>query len=499
MTTALFSPYCYKEHQTSDYLSKTFESNVLHTPADTRRRTVSQENYLRHRYNEPEQFKTPWGRKYSYGGMGVVQLPNEIRLKGEPPLVMQKGTHHYGSGICLSPRGIPVQQFYSLTPTKKSYTRSTDELIQSPNKIDLSKQQIESKFPAEHPYTSHISSANIFPSFGSVTENKSQKNAEREENSYNPILKNASPLSAEEPAAPYDVELISKARGSFGRHEVLRIPLNTQRKPMTWPGGPSYYQIVKGGNREKQVYYPTPTRLINESTVGLSDETVKVLKDLHLSRWETTYQKAYNKTPVKYINLDSEETLKLITSGPNARVPKSLMTDAFNPTENARTVEEISEETDWQKRIVHFENINTDKEHNTAEDENEEEEEEEAEENEEEKQKKKEEAKIEKSMRTFPRPAIKLTRPFTTLDTSRTPNNEKENTNRPVKSAFVRSTDSSDLNTVKQSWSKSDFTRKFNSRYYNDDYTDLYERRFGYNPRRSFVPEAGNAPSYVFH
>ena len=43
--------------------------------------------------------RTTWGRRESYGGMGVVEVNNEPYKNN-----VQKGTHHYGSGTCPIPR-----------------------------------------------------------------------------------------------------------------------------------------------------------------------------------------------------------------------------------------------------------------------------------------------------------------------------------------------------------------------------------------------------------
>lgn len=96
-------------------------------------------------------------------------------------------------------------------------------------------EQIEQKFPAEHPYASHISRTDMFPS---TTPPKSPINtAEDKEN-------NATVLLADCPASAPDPTVISKSRGAPYRHELISIPLDSKRKPMTWPNGPTYFQVM---------------------------------------------------------------------------------------------------------------------------------------------------------------------------------------------------------------------------------------------------------------
>ena len=48
--------------------------------------------------------KVPWGRSRSYAGDGPICLPTEYRPKCEPPPVLQKTHHHFGSGLFPYPR-----------------------------------------------------------------------------------------------------------------------------------------------------------------------------------------------------------------------------------------------------------------------------------------------------------------------------------------------------------------------------------------------------------
>ena len=102
--------------------------------------------------------------------------------------------------------------------------------ISSPNKVDLTSQQIERKFPAEHPYASHISRTNLYPSYDSP------------QAAYNEINR-VPTLPAEAPASAPETTVLQKIKGSGARHEIVSLPLDSQRRPMTWPQGPTYFQV----------------------------------------------------------------------------------------------------------------------------------------------------------------------------------------------------------------------------------------------------------------
>ena len=98
--------------------------------------------------------------------------------------------------------------------------------IESPNKTDLSKHQIDLKFPANHPYHSHIPSKDLFPSNNPI-DRESPGNC----------------LGATQPASAPALTVLEKTRGNGKRHEQLTIPLNSKRQPMAWPKGPTYFQV----------------------------------------------------------------------------------------------------------------------------------------------------------------------------------------------------------------------------------------------------------------
>lgn len=63
--------------------------------------SIRYNSYIR---NEAPQVKCPWGRARSYAGDAPVQLPLENRPKCEPPTLLQKSHHHFGSGAHSHPR-----------------------------------------------------------------------------------------------------------------------------------------------------------------------------------------------------------------------------------------------------------------------------------------------------------------------------------------------------------------------------------------------------------
>jgi len=255
------------------YLSKTFQSNLLFSPGDTTRRTVSTENYIRQvskDYHKNSQ--TPWGRKDSYGAR------NFIHVKGTPTandmVIVAKGSKHFGSGLNgVPPRGILANQQYQVTPSMKSRLRPNDELIPAPGKVDLHREIIDKRFPIHHPFKSHIAKSELLPSMlprqVPVTENAAEQ--------FNYIHPADSPASAPE------ANIMFKTRGGPYRHEQISIPFDTQRKPMTWPQAQRYK--MPGNQLEP---------LENLPSTEVSEETLKILGEANKSLLVSIYQKDFN-------------------------------------------------------------------------------------------------------------------------------------------------------------------------------------------------------------
>ena len=78
--------------------------------------------------------------------------------------------------------------------------------------ISSSEIMINKDFPADHPYSSHISRYAVFPTFQSPEDAKRGVQARREQ-----------PINAEMPATAYDVQIIHKTKGIPNLTSKLRI------------------------------------------------------------------------------------------------------------------------------------------------------------------------------------------------------------------------------------------------------------------------------------
>ena len=99
--------------------------------------------------------------------------------------------------------------------------------IPPPTKLDLTSHQVERRYPVDHPQTSHIPKTDLLPS-STPNEDVSVQN----DDDY--IHPADSPASAPQPY------IHSKTRGAPYRHELINIPLDSKRKPMTWPQAQNY-------------------------------------------------------------------------------------------------------------------------------------------------------------------------------------------------------------------------------------------------------------------
>lgn len=279
---------------TNKYLSKTFQSSFLHTPSQTTRRTISSENYLREIVKDFDKPNHQWGRKDSYRGRSF------IHLKGTPTghdmVIVAKGAKHFGSRMSTTTRGAQVQQLYSITPDIKSKTRSNDELIPSPTKIDLQTHIIDKKYPSEHLFKSHIPKDDVFPDTLNNTHTEKDPNV----NYIHP---------ADSPAKAPDQIIYSKCLGSPYRHEGISIPLDSQRKPMTWPQGP-FYQLPQATEKRAQEWYPTPKIQYPKSEpASISKSTFNVLKEVNDSLWKSVYQKDFSGRAKSAVELTKDKNL----------------------------------------------------------------------------------------------------------------------------------------------------------------------------------------------
>ncbi|XP_062393587.1 sperm-associated microtubule inner protein 4 isoform X2 [Sardina pilchardus] len=117
------------------------------------------------------------------------------------PLAIIKGHRHFGYAGDVAPDNVSIQQYYDLTPMKRSFLRATDQL----------ERMIKVSVPREHPYQSHISHYTLFPV---------------------PNTHTHSPLP---PPTPPHCVVLSKTKGSPYRHEIVMVPMSTERKRLCWP------------------------------------------------------------------------------------------------------------------------------------------------------------------------------------------------------------------------------------------------------------------------
>ncbi|KAJ1100363.1 hypothetical protein NDU88_005449 [Pleurodeles waltl] len=282
-------PYYYREREGADTLSRTLQSTELLTPLDLPPRpTVSPERYGEYLQNTPANPRLPWGREREYGGIGTVSLPDDHRPKREPPPAVAKGHKHYGYGgdPCLG--GTPVEAYYDLTQLKRSAVRPSDDLLPKPPDASMTVNQIYQKFPAEHPYQSHISKYAMFPSYRSPDDPDTGVRAS-----------SAPPLHPHTPASSYDAVVLRKTSGNPCRHEVIKIPFDSLRKSLHWPGQHGYFHIPKFDKGNQQIYYPKPPKTVLPNATlrpweeTLSQRSVNAMRNMEKSQWLTTYNQSF--------------------------------------------------------------------------------------------------------------------------------------------------------------------------------------------------------------
>ncbi|XP_071789346.1 uncharacterized protein [Asterias amurensis] len=292
----------YKEHQGNDHLSRNFQSSELFTPyLVPQRPTVSSNRYKHHRDALEKTPKIPWGTAREYGGEGPVNLPEEHRPKNEPPPAVEKGHRHYGTGTDPYPRGLPVEQYYDLTLLKRSNTRSNDQLLPRPTEVDMTKIQIDKAFPAEHPYSSHMSRFAMFPSFSNTPDD--YKTGE--------VAKSAGTLHPQMPASAYDVTINHKSKGTGDRYETQDLPLDSHKRPLSWPGD-VFFQNRKTPTGGQQTFYPIPPKAVLPSHAprhldfSIHPRTANALRNVERSQWVTTYSKNFTGYgPANALRLDN--------------------------------------------------------------------------------------------------------------------------------------------------------------------------------------------------
>ncbi|XP_048378387.1 uncharacterized protein C7orf31 [Stegostoma tigrinum] len=301
--------YYYRQTEGHNILRPTFQSNMQITPTQFDRPTVSAGRYDQYLETAPKAPRTPWGIEREYGGTGVMDLPDNLKTKTEPPLLMRKGHRHFGFGGYLLPGDVLIDQYYDLTQLKKSQLRATDQLIPSSAELALAQKQIRLPFPAEHPYFSHISKFAVFPDFISASDPHTGTRAGQ-------LL----PINPDMPAKSYDVTVAKKIKGSPYRIESQEVPIVP--KGLAWPGQEGFTHYPKSEKDRKQAIYPTPPKLIapnkTESILehAVSERTANILKNIEKSHWLSSYKRDFTGSgPMNPLQLDDyhEKTIAKMT------------------------------------------------------------------------------------------------------------------------------------------------------------------------------------------
>ncbi|XP_019741884.1 uncharacterized protein spmip4 isoform X1 [Hippocampus comes] len=169
--------------------------------------------------------------------------------------------------------------------TKKSDAPLSDQLVPNPTDVNVVEKAAKTAIPREHPYASHISRFEMFPSFRSSGDHRA---------GFRPALfPFISPIV---PTTP-KVTVLSKTKGGPYRHEILEIP--TRAKTAKWPGEISYTDRPKPVRGVRHALYAAPTRAvlpnpkICDGDLTASDWTSNMLRSMDRMHWITSYQMHY--------------------------------------------------------------------------------------------------------------------------------------------------------------------------------------------------------------
>uniref|UniRef100_A0A8C3VKT2 Sperm microtubule inner protein 4 n=1 Tax=Catagonus wagneri TaxID=51154 RepID=A0A8C3VKT2_9CETA len=274
-------PYCCRELEGADMSSDTFYSNELHTPLQTVARPTASEDRYQELRESLQGCRLPWGAERKYGGMIPISLPEEHRLRREPPRIMGHGHQHYRFGGETWPRKLPIEQFYYLSQNKKSDVYGNNSLLPKPPNSTVG--EICSLYPIEHPYHTHISRGAMFPTFTSPKDVYTSVKARAQQ-----------PFPPTVPTKAYDTTVL-KTRGNPYRYELLDFPMDSKKKALVWPGQGVYYDFPKCVEKNKPVFYPKPPKTfapnssLNSWDPSNSLKEANIQRNLERSHWITSY------------------------------------------------------------------------------------------------------------------------------------------------------------------------------------------------------------------
>ncbi|XP_028836878.1 uncharacterized protein C7orf31 homolog isoform X2 [Denticeps clupeoides] len=192
-----------------------------------------------------------------------------------PPAVI-KGHRHFSFGGAALPENVTINQYYDLTDTKRSNLRLNDQLIPKPTDINLGGMLAGDKRPL------------------------------------NPLIPTNAP----------EVILLNKTKGCPYRHEIVKVPMETERKGMSWPGQHGFLDYPKPTNGVSQGFYPKPPKTVcpncslRDWGSTLSKRTANILCNLEKLQWVTSYQMHFTgngpSNPLKLDDFD-EQTIDTAT------------------------------------------------------------------------------------------------------------------------------------------------------------------------------------------
>jgi len=150
---------------------------------------------------------------------------------------------------------------YDVTSIKKNAARLNDELIRSSNENYLNEHQVVLPFPAEHPYSSHVSKLSLFPEFTS----------EDSESKY------------------YKTIVQHKTKGSPYRYEHQKGHENNPNH-----GELGFKQLIKPEGRTQR-FYPIPSKAVFLSSREnkIRPKTATSLRNIEREHQATTYNFNY--------------------------------------------------------------------------------------------------------------------------------------------------------------------------------------------------------------
>ncbi|XP_077431305.1 uncharacterized protein spmip4 isoform X4 [Vanacampus margaritifer] len=163
--------------------------------------------------------------------------------------------------------------------TKKSDAPLSDQLIPKPTDVNIAERAATTAITREHPYASHISRFEMFPSFRSSGDHRTGFREARF-----PFI------SPNVPPAP-KVTVICKTKGGPYRHEILEP--TTRAKVAKWTGDFSVVDCPKPVRGVRHALYPPPTRAIVPNDLAASERTSNTLESIERMQWITSYQMHY--------------------------------------------------------------------------------------------------------------------------------------------------------------------------------------------------------------